>query len=268
MVSSGADMICRSECRVDREPFFWFGTESPAWALRPEERLTLINLWPALYLRPEIGFLTEHFAAAVRALQPAGPYRLGGFCLGGLIAYEVARTLAGSGQEVAFLVMVHTVDDLASFRLRLVRRLLLSALDPATLIGYVSRRLGGAGGRRARPGPAPMEPEDERSLIGRRFHALAVETLKDYVLRPYDGRVILIEGTRSPERFFPAAVWKPLVRGGIEVHLLPAASWEELLRGPAVARKIQECLDRASADGAPSAAVLPTTGLTCASTLT
>jgi amino acid adenylation domain-containing protein len=52
----------------------------------------------------------EEMAAAhirlVRSIQPQGPYLLGGFCNGGLVAYEMARQLEAQGQRVDHLVLV------------------------------------------------------------------------------------------------------------------------------------------------------------------
>ena len=52
----------------------------------------------------------EEMAAAhirlVRSIQPQGPYLLGGFCNGGLVAYEMARQLEEQGQRVDHLVLV------------------------------------------------------------------------------------------------------------------------------------------------------------------
>ena len=48
---------------------------------------------------------TEHIKS-IRAIQPEGPYRLGGFCNGGLEAYEIARQLVAAGQVVELLVMI------------------------------------------------------------------------------------------------------------------------------------------------------------------
>src|SRR5579859_5898153 len=44
--------------------------------------------------------------AALRTIQSEGPYMLGGFCNGGLLAYEMARQLHAQGQEVAIVIMV------------------------------------------------------------------------------------------------------------------------------------------------------------------
>jgi amino acid adenylation domain-containing protein len=52
----------------------------------------------------------EEMAAAhiqsLRTVQPEGPYLLGGFCNGGLVAYEMARQLRAQGQEVDLLVLI------------------------------------------------------------------------------------------------------------------------------------------------------------------
>jgi thioesterase domain-containing protein len=45
---------------------------------------------------------------AIRQLQPQGPYRLAGWSAGGLIAYEMAKQLAGQGEAVDFLGLFDT----------------------------------------------------------------------------------------------------------------------------------------------------------------
>ncbi|MFJ7526002.1 beta-ketoacyl synthase N-terminal-like domain-containing protein [Streptomyces griseus] len=55
--------------------------------------------------------MAEHYTEAIRSVQPEGPYDVGGFCLGGIIAYEVTRLLQARGQEVASLTMVDSPDE-------------------------------------------------------------------------------------------------------------------------------------------------------------
>ncbi len=43
---------------------------------------------------------------ALQTLQPEGPYHLGGFCLGGLIAFEMAQRLQARGQRVDSLIII------------------------------------------------------------------------------------------------------------------------------------------------------------------
>jgi amino acid adenylation domain-containing protein len=42
----------------------------------------------------------------IQAAQPKGPYTIGGFCLGGLLAYEIASELRAVGHEVSLLVLL------------------------------------------------------------------------------------------------------------------------------------------------------------------
>lgn len=42
----------------------------------------------------------------IRAVQPSGPYFLGGFCLGGFLAFETAQQLQAQGEKVALLALV------------------------------------------------------------------------------------------------------------------------------------------------------------------
>jgi FkbH-like protein len=53
--------------------------------------------------------MAEEYMAALRAEQPAGPYHLAGWCLGGKVAFEMANRLVRGGQEIASLVLFDTV---------------------------------------------------------------------------------------------------------------------------------------------------------------
>ena len=50
--------------------------------------------------------LVSDYTQRIRAVQPAGPYRLAGWSMGGVIAFEVARRLEQAGQRVASLVLL------------------------------------------------------------------------------------------------------------------------------------------------------------------
>jgi len=49
--------------------------------------------------------MAEFSVKAIRAIQPDGPYLVGGWCASGLTAYEIAQQLRAQGQEVALLVL-------------------------------------------------------------------------------------------------------------------------------------------------------------------
>ncbi|MFE9722742.1 SDR family NAD(P)-dependent oxidoreductase [Streptomyces sp. NPDC005794] len=58
-----------------------------------------------------ISALAAHYAQIIRTVQPEGPYDLGGYSFGGLLAYEVTRRLQEQGGTVESIVMVDTYDD-------------------------------------------------------------------------------------------------------------------------------------------------------------
>jgi len=54
----------------------------------------------------DIPSLAAWFADAIRQRQPRGPYRVGGWSLGGYTAWEIARILRASGEEVSSLILL------------------------------------------------------------------------------------------------------------------------------------------------------------------
>ncbi|HVW86990.1 MAG TPA: amino acid adenylation domain-containing protein, partial [Bryobacteraceae bacterium] len=58
--------------------------------------------------------MAADYLAEVKTLQPAGPYVLGGFCFGGLLAIEAARQLRAAGDDVALVVVIQTVHPAAA----------------------------------------------------------------------------------------------------------------------------------------------------------
>jgi thioesterase domain-containing protein len=54
--------------------------------------------------------MAAHYLNEIRQLQPEGPYYLGGFCMGGQVAYEIAQMLVQEGQKVALLAMIDTYN--------------------------------------------------------------------------------------------------------------------------------------------------------------
>ncbi len=56
------------------------------------------------------------YVAALQAIQPHGPYLLGGYSGGGVLAYEMAQQLQQKGEEVALLVLIDTYHPAISSR--------------------------------------------------------------------------------------------------------------------------------------------------------
>ncbi|HKI01152.1 MAG TPA: non-ribosomal peptide synthetase, partial [Thermoanaerobaculia bacterium] len=74
------------------------GAGQPVWGLQAPSAEEL----PAVTLEA----LAARYVAGVRRVQPAGPYQLGGWSMGGTVAYEMARQLTAAGEAVALVAMI------------------------------------------------------------------------------------------------------------------------------------------------------------------
>ncbi|UGT45855.1 amino acid adenylation domain-containing protein [Nocardia yamanashiensis] len=70
-----------------------YGIQDP-WVVRNEKPCATVGEYAARYV------------AEIRRLQPAGPYRLLGWSLGGRIAHEIALRLQAAGDEIALLALM------------------------------------------------------------------------------------------------------------------------------------------------------------------
>jgi thioesterase domain-containing protein/acyl carrier protein len=72
------------------------GTDQPFYALQaiyPKDQYTTFEEMAARYIKD------------IRDVQPKGPYRLGGWSFGGIIAFEMAQQLVRQGEEVSLLAL-------------------------------------------------------------------------------------------------------------------------------------------------------------------
>jgi amino acid adenylation domain-containing protein len=89
----------------DGDVLFWrdlarhLGPDQPFYAFQPQG---LDGRQP-----PHTRFeaMASHYIGEIRTRQPEGPYFIGGHCIGGLIAFEMAQQLHTQGERVAALVL-------------------------------------------------------------------------------------------------------------------------------------------------------------------
>lgn len=73
---------------------------------RPFYGLQAVGLDGARPPHDRIEDMAAHYAAAIRSVQPRGPYLLAGWSLGGILAFETARQISDQGQEIGLLALL------------------------------------------------------------------------------------------------------------------------------------------------------------------
>ncbi|MFP2929327.1 thioesterase domain-containing protein, partial [Pyxidicoccus sp. 3LG] len=192
---------------------------------------------------------------ALRTVQPSGPYFLGGWSLGGVIAYEMARQLRASGETVALLALIDSFvpnflaqepePDRMQLALMFARDLMGVSLDPDLLAGLepeavLERLLQQA--TRAGALPPGTSPEQVRTL----FHVFEanLRASQRYQAPASTERVVLFKAKDGPSE---DGGWSTLVGTSLERHLLPGDHYT-LLRQPGVrelAERLREALKKA-----------------------
>jgi thioesterase domain-containing protein len=201
---------------------------------------------------PTIETMAAERLAAIRALQPAGPYVLGGYCIGGAVALEMARQCVAAGDEVPLVVLVDAPLGLrARPALRIAVRSAAAALrwppDRATR-AYVRwhRRITHLASLR------PMERIDRLVRAARRGlaeHTDAAgtlaqsysETIERYRPARYEGRVLMIN-SRADESGSPID-WRAVAPAAVLAVL--DSDHQALVRdhGAAVGERIRREID-------------------------
>jgi thioesterase domain-containing protein/acyl carrier protein len=75
------------------------------------------------------------YVSRLLALRPSGAFRLGGYCNGGLLAWEIAHQLTQAGREVELVVLIETISFNARPAIRAATRALrlIARLAPARM---------------------------------------------------------------------------------------------------------------------------------------
>jgi len=89
------------------------GSDQPFYVLEP-------FTFDGLPVPPTFEAIAAAHIKSMRTVQPKGPYLLGGWCNGGLMAYEIARQLHAEGQKVDLLVLMNPMALIYPISYRLV----------------------------------------------------------------------------------------------------------------------------------------------------
>lgn len=212
-------LLTRVQAGGDKPPFFYLhgdilhgafhstnlarhlGDDRPFYALAPHG----LN---GTEIPPTIAAMADSYIEMLRAIRPHGPYFLGGYCNGGIIAYEMARKLHREGETVPLLVVIA-----ANARTSFYRRTLHAIVEGISNVSGLSanerldiflsirglahkgravyRRLSGR--RQYRP---QVSLDDWSETLGGsqnpRFFLAFGRALYGYVPKPYTGRMLCL----------------------------------------------------------------------------
>jgi len=216
------------------------GPEQPFYALQARGR-DGGAMGPASVEAMAAAYLEE-----IHTVQPSGPYALGGWSFGGLVAYDMARQLEDAGEAVSLLVLIDTAFP-AGLRQQLSPRRHLTRLArlswPARA-AYLPRRLGrflahvwtwlrvrGVSGAGAERVGETGRLQEANSLAARAFRP-----------RRFGGSLLLVcTGDTDVEE--ESLGWSRVAAGGVRVVRYPRApdrSEEYAFQEPHLARLARE----------------------------
>lgn len=203
--------------------------------------------------------IASAYLGEIRKKRPHGPYYLGGICIGGIVAYEIAQRLRAAGEEVRFLALIdsflpgelrylHPQSKLTEYLdCHLGELLLLSGVARlkylARWIGNGFVRLGWALGIRSHASVA-------RTM--RRVAEANIQAIDAYSPRPYPGKITQFLCSDAPQRSYEdrRLAWSSLTPNGLEIHVVPGdhLSMVEEPNVRVLARELQACLGRADGE--------------------
>lgn len=195
--------------------------------------------------------MASHYVRAIRTQAEEGPYYLGGFSAGGIVALEMAHQLEQAGDRVALLALFETIIDpplrallhhsqlvesyrrlarITEWNLSYLRRTGLTAFVQkkwrnlkmnASIAAFetLNRLSSRTGARWAVPSPLPTE---EAFLYA----------ISKYEPGTYSGYTVLFK-TRDSDLYSADAAlgWKAVATGNLEIHQVPG-DHDTMLRSP------------------------------------
>lgn len=165
--------------------------------------------------------MAAEYVAAIRNVQSSGPYLLGGWSLGGLIAYEMAQQLLRAGQQVKLLAMFDA-GHLYSFAVMLTFFRQDSRDMWSRLASPEDEQVAFF---REHTAQAQLIPPQADEDLARRIYRVVVANMRAllrYHLKPYPGKVTLFRAQDKyiETRHDPQDEWRKLAA---ELEVIPTA---------------------------------------------
>jgi thioesterase domain-containing protein/acyl carrier protein len=215
--------------------------------------------------RTSVEAMGAYYLEGMRKVLPRGPYLLGGYSFGGLVAYEIARQLRAASEEIALLVLFDAANPAKPARVRSwkkivgdkIWRVLSRGTTPSRVLQFWAQHVGGELGDNllrwnerfhkltlSQEATRDRNPAAElRSLHVQMVHERARLAYKPL---PYDGKVTLFRTLNRDSAYEvdQDLGWSAVAQGGVEVHFV-AGIHDTMFKDantPYLARKVDECI--------------------------
>ena len=207
---------------------------------------------------PAIEEIARRYVVEVKRIQPSGPYFLGGYSFGGIVAFEMARQLVAAGKTVALLAVLDTHAPGYPRPLPLLRRIMVVAKNslrnwPESGSRYLAGRISVNATRARQVALGWVHRWTNR--LNRPVTASVLNNpevtnllaLKSYLPELYSGDIDLFRSTERREtyRYDPEYGWDNYVTGKIRIHEIPG-DHSSIISEPHVgvlASKLAACLE-------------------------
>ena len=176
-----------------------------------------------------ISEMVEAYIAAVRSVQPSGPYALAGYSFGGLIAFEMARWLCAHNEAVDLLAVFETDlyarylpwRDKLAYRFSLIRRVIdrVPTLRASAVPSYLLSKTSQLAHRLLLRLGLRHDFVDLDGLSGpmvsryRQMYAIGAREFVAFRPKPYDGKLCIFHTTG--QRFGtcdPTPIWRQVAK--------------------------------------------------------
>ncbi len=244
----GGEVLCF------RELARHLGPDQPFYGLQPQG---LDGKHP---FHTRVEDMATHYIQEIQTLQPNGPYFLGGYSFGGVVAFEMARQLREQGEQVGILVVLDSCRRGYSWRASLFKRVFLHLNNivqqgPAYLWQRVVRWSYWRKSLLQNTYNRYLEAALDIPISDKHLKIIDANTqaVSEYIFPVYPGRVILLR-TEDQNRdeaigtqYDPQFGWGEVVAGGLDIHYVPG-SHLGLLNEPHIqllAKTLRNCLIQA-----------------------
>ncbi len=194
--------------------------------------------------------MARQYIRDLKAQQPAGPYQLGGWSVGCVVAYEMAQQLTQAGDQVMLLALLDGAYN--PNPIDFYEEGWEGAIDQWMqdyLIEHRELDLGEYGrqaGKSINRIPSPIQTSDFRRFL--HTYATNVRAGLAYQMNPYPGKVTFFSAGNAMDDDWITNGWGRLALGGFELHMLPGTH-NDFVYEPHVsflAEELKTCMKQAA----------------------